>query len=244
MTPLRSEYGVGYAAAAPSENYLMVGSLRSWQGKNPPLVYCHGSGGSAATAFNMYYPGQIALLTALAQRYMVIAPDLGLEAWGNNNHVARIGDAITYLRNRFGYATSQKITLVAGSMGTLGAIRYARLNPTAVTAVAAVIPALDLADLMTRGAATAINAAYGGSYDDATMGATYSPAKYASVMNASVPIHLFTASNDSICVPATASSFVTARPSTLRTNIGATDHSEASITAAVGPLTNWLLTGV
>ena len=182
--------------------------------------------------------GQKALLDTLAQDYAVISCDLGLQAFGNDTHVARIADAITYLEANWG--TSGCVVLVGGSMGALGALGYARLHPEKVRAVAAIIPGLDLADLMLRGAAADINTAFGGTYNDSTHGPTHSPVKYAASMDATVPVHLFTASDDTIAVPATATAFVTARPQTMRTDLGALGHSEAAVTASIPKVAAWL----
>lgn len=232
----RGVLGQGYAPAAPTEWQYAVGTLRSWSGLTPALVYCHGSGDSTLTA--LAKTGQRPLIDALAQRYAVVAADLGLQAWGNDTHVERIADAVTFIQASTG-ATS-RVVLVAGSMGALGALGYARLHPEKVRAVAAIIPALDLADLMLRGAAGDIDAAYGGAYDDATHGPTHSPVKYAGQLDPSLRVHLWTCNDDTICTPPTADAFVAARPQTIRTNLGALGHSEAAVTAAQASVLGWL----
>lgn len=235
---VRQSLGQGYSSAAPLEWQYLAGTASAQLGLRPPLVYCHGSGDTATTI--LAKTGQKALLDALAQRYAIIAPDLGLQAFGNDTHVARIVEAVAYLEATWG--TRSRVTLVAGSMGMLGALGYARLYPQKVRAVAGIIPGLDLADLMLRGAAADINAAYGGAYNDATMGPTHSPVQYAASLSPSLRIHLWTTSDDTIAVPATATSFVAARPSTGRTNVGALGHSEAAVTASQTSVLDWLAT--
>lgn len=234
----RSVLGQGYSAVDPTEWQYLAGTAAAEVGLKPGLIYCHGSGDTAQTILSK--TGQKALLERLAQNYAVIACDLGYQAFGNDTHVARIAEAIAYLEATWG--TRSRVVLVGGSMGALGALGYARQFPAKVRAVAGIIPGLDLADLMLRGAAADINAAYGGAYNDVTDGPTHSPAQYADELDPDIQIHLWTASDDTIAVPATASAFVAARPSTERTNVGALGHSEAAVTASISGVVDWLAT--
>jgi pimeloyl-ACP methyl ester carboxylesterase len=230
---VRTRLGQGYSTAAPAEWQYVSGAVGSWRGK-PPLIYCHGSGDTAQTVIAK--TGQRALINALAQRYLVIAPDLGLQAFGNATAVARIGEAIAYAAS---LGSTGKAVLVGGSMGVQGAFNYARLYPQNVAAIAGIIPATDLAN--SHAVATAdVNAAYPPAYDDATMGPTWNPVQFAGSLSAEIPIHLFTASNDAIAWPSTATAFVTARPLTGRTDIGALGHTEAAVTASINPVVAWL----
>lgn len=233
-----SRLATGYSTANVDEKFWFSATADGWLGAKPPLIYCHGSGHDAVTILSG--SGQRPLLDALAQHYSVIAADLGLQAWGNDTHVTRIAEAVNYLATTWGI--HGRVTLVAGSMGNLGALGYARAHPENVRAVAGIIPALDLADLMLRGAASDINAAYPPSYNDATMGPTHSPVQYADELDPDLNIHLWTASNDTICVPATAAAFVAARPQTIRTDLGALGHTEAAVSAAQASVLDWLAT--
>lgn len=235
---LRTLLGQGYSPTAPTEWHYLSGTAKAQLGQRPTLVYCHGSGDTAQTVLGK--TGQKALLDALSQKYAVISCDLGLQAFGNDTHVARIVEAVAYIENSWG--ASGAVTLVGGSMGALGALGYTRLYPERVRAVAGIIPGLDLADLMLRGAAADINAAYGGAYNDATDGPTHSPVQYADELGPDIPIHLWTASDDTITVPATADAFIAARPQTGRTNVGALGHSEAAVTASISGVVAWLAT--
>ena len=233
MTPLYIEYGQGYSASAPTESYCAVTSERGMKGQLPVLIYCHGSGHDAYTQMSSLYPGQKALITAMAKDYFVIGADLGLQGgWGNDLHRQRIEDLVAFVGTRWGFDTT-KVSLMAGSMGCLGALQYARVNPGKVRNMALIIPAVDLADLLLRGAAADINAAYGGAYNDATDGPTHSPVQYAASLPSSIPIDLFTASDDTLTVPATATAFVNARPLTRRRNLGALGHSDNAVAAAI-----------
>lgn len=70
-----------------------------------------------------------------------------------------------------------------------------------------------------------------GGYYQATHGATKNPVTFASSL--AMPVGLWTASDDAVCVPSTADAFVTARPATTRTNLGAVGHTQAAISASV-----------
>lgn len=238
MIALRTQLGQGYAPTATTEWQFVSGTTPAWRGDKPLLVYCHGSGDTATTVLKK--SGQKPLIDALAQRYIVIAADLGYQAFGNDIHVTRITQAITYLQGITG--NTDPVTLLGGSMGNLGGMGYVRAHPENVRAYVGIIPGLDLSDLMLRGAAADINAAYGGAYSDAVHGPAHSPVHYADDLDPAVPMHLWTASNDTICVPATADAFVASRPSTLRTDVGALGHSEAAVAAAHASVLEWLAT--
>lgn len=236
----RTVIGQGYSPTAPTEWQYFSSTNRGWAGHVPPLLYLHGSGDNATTI--LAKSGQKPLLDALSQKYAVLACDFGLQAWGNNTHLLRIEEAVAYLAATWG--GTARVTIVAGSMGNLGGLRYARLHPENVRAYVGIIPALDLGNLQTIPAIAAeLVTAYSPSgYNDVTMGETYSPVKYADELDPDLPIHLWTASNDTITVPSTAAAFVAARPQTLRTNIGALGHTEAAVTAAQASVLDWLAT--
>lgn len=238
ITP-RATFGTGYSTSAPSEQQYVAGVPRAWSGGKPPLILCHGATDTAASIAAV--DGFRALVTALAQDHLVVAADLGGDQWGNDTHLARIGQAIAYANS---LGATGKPRLAGISMGTLGALGYARANPGAIAAVGVVIPALDLGDLYAnRGFSANINAAYPPSgYNDATMGTTRSPVKYAAGLPADLPIGLWTSSDDPYTVPSTADAFVTARPATWRTNLGALGHTPAAVAAAAPLMAAWMPT--
>lgn len=218
-----------------------LGAPPTWIGDGQPMVYCHGSGDTSLTVLPK--SGQGPLIRSLAERHTIAVCDLGGQTWGNDTVITRIGQARTYLRNTWG--SEGQVTLVGISMGGLAALAYALANPSAVRAVALIIPALDLNDLVVNnrgGAAADVNAAYGGAYNNATHGPTHNPAVYAASLRATMPIAIWTASDDPICVPSTADGFVTSRPQTARTDVGALGHSEASITAALDGVVQFVRT--
>lgn len=234
---------VGLSRITASEYDAVLGTADTFNKKRAPLIYCHGAGDTTLTVLDQRpdptgNPSQKALVEALACDFTVGVADLGGDQWGNNLHVARIGAQLDYLAANYG--ANRPAVLVAGSMGTLGALAFTLAFPARVRLVVAVLPALDLQDLLSRGAAAGINAAYGGAYNDATDGPTHSPVKFAAALPAGLPIALFTCSDDAIAVPATADAFVAARPQTYRENLGALGHTEAAIGAAFGPVRTWL----
>ncbi len=240
MLATRTSLGQGYSPTYPDEWQYTSATVRGQRGERPGLLYFHGSGDTAQTLAAK--AGQKALLQALAQRYAVLAGDFGGQAWANDRHVSTAVDGADHLEEIWN--VTSRFILVAGSMGTLGALRFARLYPHRVRAVAAVIPALDLASLQTFPAIAAdlVTAYAPTGYNDATMGATYSPVKYAAQLDPDLPIHLWTASNDTITLPATADAFVNARPQTGRTDVGPLGHSEAAVVNATPAMLDWLAT--
>lgn len=230
--------GQGYSPSAPAEFQYVVGTAKGWKGGKPPLIYCHGSGNTAQTAASgdAAHAGEWKMINALAQDYLVIVADLGLQAWGNDTHRARIVDAKAHLA---ALGATGPVTLVAGSMGALGALGYGLDAPANVKKIAAIIPCVDLAAIEPLSGGS-VDAAYGGNYDDAVHGPTHSPVRYAASLNSTLPIHLFTANNDPLVYPSTAAAFVAARPQTLRTDLGAVGHTDAAMGVAVAPVTAWL----
>jgi pimeloyl-ACP methyl ester carboxylesterase len=231
MLAVRSLFSNGYSPGASAEEYLLLRTDRALRYDRPPIVYCHGSGDRASTIGRK--AGQGALLQQMAQTRRVIAPDLALQSFGNATAVARVEETRIFL------GSPAKMILVAGSMGTLAALNYARLYPTRVAAIAGIIPATDLAN--SHAVATAdVNAAYPPAYDDATMGPTWNPVQFAGALDPTIPIHLWTSNDDTIAWPSTAAAFVTARPQTQRTDIGAYGHTEAAVTASIPSVVGWL----
>lgn len=227
--PIGTSRGEGRYVAA--ERDLVLGTWATWSGERTPLIYCHGSGDTTDTAQNK--AGQGPLIRALAQHFTVGVADLGLEAWGNDTHVTRIGQEKTHLANNWG--ADGPVVLVCTSMGALGGLAYTLANPANVAAVACVIPALDMADLYSvvdAGVKALIDAAYGGAYSDVTHGPTHSPIQYADELPADLPIAVWAADNDLAARPGPMNAFVTARPQTDLTWVGNLGHTEAAIAAA------------
>ncbi|KRB73085.1 hypothetical protein ASE01_20125 [Nocardioides sp. Root190] len=236
-------FGQGYSPTVPTESQYVAATVAGQRGERTLLVYCHGSGGSATGLLTT--PLERAFVDALAQRNPVIAADLALQAWGSDRHVQAIGEAIAYAESLLitPFGPAGKIFIVAGSMGNLGGLGYVLAHPEKVRAYAGLIPALDLASLNTMPPIPSeIAVAYGAPYNDATMGPTHSPVRYAAALDPDVPIRLWTASNDTICLPSTATAFVAARPQTERVDLGPLGHTAAAVAAAQPSILSWLRT--
>lgn len=197
----------------------------------PALVYCHGATGSATKT--LLDASERTLLYGLAQHFNVIVADLGFDTFGNDTLLDRIAAAKSVAQSAPFSSRSGGVMLVGGSMGAGNCLAFARANPTSVLGIAALIPLLDLTDIHSNnrlGLRTAIDAAYGGSYSDATHGPTRSPIQFAAMLPSqqTMPIHLWTSSNDPYCLPSIAQNFVTARAGTLMTDLGAVGHGTSS----------------
>lgn len=226
-------FGVDRYVAGESDCY--AGPDGTTTRDRTPVVFCHASGSSAEIV--MAGGGNVrALALALADYYPTGIADLGGETWGNDTGITRIGQQLDYLASTWG-ATRPAI-LIGCSMGALNALAFTLAQPHRVAAVAAVIPALDLASLHADVTFTAlINAAYGGAYNDGVHGPTHSPVQFAASLPARLPIGLFTSSNDPYCLPATAAAFMAARPNTYRENLGAVSHS---VPGAAALVSSWI----
>jgi pimeloyl-ACP methyl ester carboxylesterase len=233
---LRSSMGEArYTAAAEFD--VVFGTRRTWGGWQPDgVIYCHGGGNDCEDVFASV--NQRNLLRAAAADATVHCGDLAFDSWGNDTAITRVGEAIAYLRS--GWSQVGPVALVGLSMGALSALNYTLANPDEVACVALIIPGLDLEDLLLRGVAAGINAAYGGAYNDVTDGPTHSPVQFAADLPASLPIRMWTSSNDIFAVPATADDFMASRPQTVRTDLGAVGHSSTVIPAAQADIVEWV----
>lgn len=221
----RSTLGSGRYVA--SELDVTVATPQGWckDGTVPGIVYCHG-----ATADAIYTHRDTtlrSLLHGLGVHGVTIAPDLGGDTFANDTGITRVGEAITYLRSAWNINPGP-VHLIGLSMGAAVALAYTLAHPDDVASVSLMIPGLDLEDVRANnrgGYAASLNAAYGGTYDDATHGPTHSPVRFADDLPADLPIAMWTSSNDTAAVPFTATEFVTLRPQTTRTSMGAVGHT-------------------
>lgn len=217
----------------PGERTITVGGIRSLRDQEPrSMAFIHGSGETATSVMATQAERDLIYGASLAcHRATMVVGDLGYQTWINNTFMARMDSQYAYMQSK---GADPKIGLICASMGSGNGLGWALRNPDKVAFVAAMIPLLDLALIMSTfpALATEINAAYGGTYNDAVDGPTHSPIKFATALDPDLPITLFTASNDSVVAPSTATAFVAARPQTQRINIGALDHTMAAIAAA------------
>lgn len=218
------------------EHSCIFGTLQSFDGTQlNGVVYCHGSGDTARSVLSKNAQFQLAYRNG--RHATVLVPDLGFQTWGNDTGIARVGQADDYEHDTLG--VEGKIVLVAISMGFSNAAAYALANPDNVLGIAGIIPLTDITDVMARGAAAEVNAAYGG-YDDATDGPTHNPVRFAADLPADMPIRLWSSPADVLTPYSTAEAFVDERPQTKLTTLGMYGHSEASIAEATPAVVKWI----
>lgn len=162
-----------------------------------PIAVVHHPHASSADAMldEAEFPGFRSVIDYLARHgYVVVIGDFkaagpsGNSAqWGNDANQAGIVDAKAF-GVRYGGSSSKKIFLVGFSMGALSVMSYAGRYSSAVAGVLCILPALDLVMYRTPGIYgpfaedgvtpfpfATIDQAYGGSYNNATMGPTHNP---------------------------------------------------------------------
>jgi len=226
---LRSSHGSGRYAA--SEVDVFVANLAGWAGGVRGVLYFHGAAASATSCRDYTNIGELHLVNAIAEAFPVLSIDAGgANAFGNSTAVARCSDGRTHLQGTR-LAKAGTVLCVGSSMGALTALNYAKANPTHVAAVVGLIPAIDLNDIVTNnrgGLAANVNTAYS-TYNEATHGATSNPATYAATFT--TPTRLYYASDDTTCLPGTATAFDTACASATAVSVGALGHTQAAIDA-------------
>lgn len=226
----RSEQGADRYAAGEQDVYLADNA--QWATGVRGALYLHGANADHAACRDYANLGELHLVNAVAELFPVLSIDAGgPTAMGNDTAIARIGDAVSYLQGARG-AKAGKVILIGSSMGVLGALNYARANPTKVAAVLGVIPAIDLHDIVVNdraGLAAAANASYGGTYSELTHGPMHNPASYAAFFT--VPTRLYYASDDAAAIPSAALAFTAACTSARAFSLGALGHTQAAIDA-------------
>lgn len=215
-----------YVAGEWDATFVTTASLGT---ERPWLVWCHGNNATALAD----YTGYNGIFRLLAQNFNVAVADLGGSTFGNDTGIQRVGQ----LLDHYGISTAY---LLGASMGASLTINYAVRFPERVAGIACVIPAVDFNDVEPGNPGlTNLNLAYPPAYDPETDGPTHNPVQIAGQLPADMPVALWTSSNDTICPPSTADSFVAARPQTERTVFGAYGHGGIGVAA---PLINdWLL---
>lgn len=230
---LRTQYGDGITGTA-GEKAWIVGPPSGWSGQLKPLIVLHGNGADAAD----FVKGWAWAPYFAELGFLVCVPDAGGKTnWGGPNAVTQIGKALDYL-NALG-ATGPAV-IFGGSMGALGALNFAKANPTRVRAIALATPALDLFPFST---VPELNAAYGGTYVPATHDANYNPCVYAATLPTSLPIRMWTTSDDTVTPDNLhAAKFFEARPTTTWTGMGPCGDHAGGQTAAASGIMSWVAT--
>lgn len=232
----RASLAVGRATpGAPTETDIIVRTMPFTKPVTTDgVLFFHGSGETARTTYAQTLVR--AMLEDIGQTSVVIMADFGLQAWANNTAVARAVEAMNYGEANLG--VTGKWTLVGGSMGNANAFATAKANPTRVKGIAGIIPLMSIPDIMAKGVTAEVNAAYGGTYVDATDGPTHSPISMA--MDPLLPIHLWCAPDDALVPITIAEAFVATRPQTKLTVLPNGGHSVASIGNAAAAVAAWV----
>lgn len=204
-----TQYGVGDITAAES---FIISKPKNYLGPKRAVIYCHGDEGTNPAAIQyLQYVQRSTLIASIANNgHFLLSADLGGNAtWGNNTVIARITSAVNYMLLQG--VSPGKITLLLGSMGTVGGYAWAAANLGLVSCVVGMLPVVDLTDVWAnnRGGYTAtINAAYGGAYSEAAFGAQHNPKTMALAgAYAGMPMQLWYGTTDAIVIPATVVAF-------------------------------------
>lgn len=205
----------------------------------PPLIFAHGAGynldGSASAAGVLTAQYHLELVSALARYFTVFTSDFDVlqtkGIWGCVDHQNLIEDARTYLNSAYG--TSGKVTLAGVSMGGLGVLNYAKNYSSNVRAIAPITAVIDLQVWWTYLDATgrsSIDLVYPGGYTDATYGASFNPAIWASGLDATIPVKLFYSTDDLPPFYTPIPAWLAARPATYAKDYPG-GHAEAGLPA-------------
>jgi pimeloyl-ACP methyl ester carboxylesterase len=213
---------IGSDVIAVSEKHVIVtGSDHGTVATAVPVIYCHHAGnGYAGTA---HLPAALAQTDTdvsiaeicrdlAAKGHPVIASDqAGVNSWSNNTAVTAVDGALTLIGTRTGCRTD-RVLLLADSMGTLLALNWARANASKVAAMALLLPAPDMQYVHDNASAPLpanMEAAYGGL---AALTAAY-PTKNAALFPSSytsMEIQMWASTDDPICTPVMVNAFAAA----------------------------------
>lgn len=187
---------------------------KTWRGGGTVrgIIASHGATGSDLDPLSFTtFPHWAPILQRLCgMGYPIISVNAGGSLFGNDTVISTYMPAALTRLAAMG-AKTDKVALFGCSMGNLTGMNWARANPTKVACIAGVAPASDLNDIVTNnrdGQAANVNAAYGGAYSDATMGATHNPARYGATL-AGIPTRLYYSDADPAIPPATVTALAT-----------------------------------
>lgn len=228
----------------PTSSTLGVGTVRSGEQVidfspkfpsstlKPGVAFVHGAGSNADYCISPY--GNQGQLTnrIISEGYPGIAGDNGgQQTWGNATSATAMGQYLTRLQARPD-AQSGAYALIGASMGGIVSLNYAAQATVKPRAIVLAIPVINPEDIRANnrsGYATFVNGAYGGAYNEATMGATYNPYTMRSMSKLTgIPMLIFYGATDALCLPTYAQQFVAADP-TYRTGVSVPyGHEEAA----------------
>lgn len=199
----------------------------------PGIAFASGAGENALTWLGIDALGQE--LDMYCSEYPgVIGDNGGGATWGNATSITRLGGYISRLIGRSD--TGSDYALIGNSMGGLVALNYAAQASVKPKCIVLQIPVINLEDIRANnrnGFAAAINVAYGGTYNEATMGATYNPytMKDAAKLK-NIPMLILYSTTDTICLPTFTTQFAAGDPS-FRTLVPQTEGHSYAFYAAI-----------
>lgn len=170
----------------------------------PAVIHVHGVEAGNGAADWMNVSSRPRMFNAFTDAgYTVVSCDLGGSAtWGNDTAQSRLTSAYSYSQGLAGVRTGKAI-LFGQSMGGLNSLVWAKNNKSSVLGMVLVIPVCNLTDLASGQFSSAINAAYGGSYSQASNGAARNPVTFGASL-AGLPVQLWYGDSDTLCKPADA----------------------------------------
>ena len=218
---------------ASGETYIVV-RPKNFKAAKRAILYVHGVEASDGSVAWQQYAERRALFNGLvdAGHVLLSCTHGGNSTWGNSTVMSRITAAKNFLLALPGVSAT-KVALLGTSMGGLASLNWAAANPLVASCVVGIIPAVNLTDVHTNnrgGFTSAINTAYGGTYSEASNGATNNPATIAAAGGfAGFPIQLWYGNSDTIVVPSTVTGFDAAVGASCEANVMSGGHSEAIV---------------
>lgn len=179
------------------------------------VSYVHGAGSNADYCLSPL-GNQAARTFTVSSKYPAIAGDNGgQQTWGNDTAITRLGGNLTRLQARADVHDSE-YALIGDSMGGIVSLNYAAQATVKPKAMVMVIPVINIEDIRANnrsGYAASINAAYGGAYNESTMGATKNPyTMRAAAKLQGIPMLIFYGATDTLCLPTFVQQFAAADP--------------------------------
>lgn len=203
-----------------------------------PVVHVHGAGGNSYTAIGFLGNGKPSPTNVMAEAgHSAVSAELGgPQTWGNvasrNAMDLSVNKALAMPGVKPG-----KVFLMAASMGGLTSFNWAAYgtNKSKVAGIIAVIPVINTTDIKTNnrgGYASLVDAAYGGTYTEASYGAVHNPKTLAAAGKFSgIPMLIFYGQTDAVCVPAETVAFASLVGSSVQLVPLSSGHDTASYSA-------------
>jgi len=183
--------------------------------KLPVVLQSHGAQGYGASILDNYAKDNWRTQMVASEYPMLSGDNGGFNTWGNDLSVQRLGGHLSYMQSRPD-ADPTNYALIGGSMGAIVSLNYIAQATVKPKCFVGMIPVMNLNDFVQNnrgGYASFINAAYGGAYNEATMGATKSPhTMRASAKLMGIPMLLFYGLSDALCMPQYTQEFAAADP--------------------------------